>query len=121
MSEDLISRRAAIDKFEPWLKVNGYSEGELNMLKAVLYELKLLPSAQQWIPVSSNPITTGLYLVLCNEWGHNRYRICAYYGEAGKWIENGKNITKSITYWMPLPEPWEGGAEMKGERNECID
>ena len=43
---DLISRQAAIDKFEPWLKVKGYSDGELNMLKAVLYELKYLPSAQ---------------------------------------------------------------------------
>ena len=43
---DCISRQAAIDKFEPWLKVSGYSEGELNMLKAVLYELRFLPSIQ---------------------------------------------------------------------------
>ena len=42
---DLISRQAAIDKFEPWLKVQGSSEGELNMLKAVLYELQFLPGA----------------------------------------------------------------------------
>ena len=49
MNDDLISRQAAIDKFEPWLKVEGYSEGELNMLKAILYELKFLPSAQpEW-------------------------------------------------------------------------
>lgn len=47
---DLISRAAAINKFEPWLKVDGYSEGELNMLKAVLYELRVMPPAQQWIP-----------------------------------------------------------------------
>lgn len=46
LSMDLIDRQAAIDKFEPWLKVRGYSEGELNMLKAVLYELRFLPSAQ---------------------------------------------------------------------------
>ena len=44
--DDLISRKAAIEKFEPWLKVDGYSEGELNMLKVVLYELRFLPSAQ---------------------------------------------------------------------------
>ena len=43
---DMISRQAAIDKFEPWLNVSGYSEGELNMLKAVLYELRSLPSAE---------------------------------------------------------------------------
>ena len=41
---DLISRQSALDKFEPWLKVDGYSEGELNMLKAVLYELRVMPS-----------------------------------------------------------------------------
>lgn len=43
---DCISRRAAIAKFEPWLKVEGYSEGELNMLKAVLFELTVMPPAK---------------------------------------------------------------------------
>lgn len=43
---DLISRQDVINKFEPWLKVEGYSEGELNMLKAILYELTVMPSAQ---------------------------------------------------------------------------
>lgn len=42
----MISRQTAIDKLEPWLKVKGYSEGELNMFKAVLYEIRLLPSVQ---------------------------------------------------------------------------
>lgn len=46
MKDDTISRAAAINKFEPWLKVDGYSEGELNMLKAVLYELRVMPPAQ---------------------------------------------------------------------------
>lgn len=40
---DCISRKAAIDKFEPWLKVKEYSHGEKNMLKAVLYELHCMP------------------------------------------------------------------------------
>lgn len=43
---ELINKQTAIDKFEPWLKVEGYSEGELNMLKAILCELRELPSAQ---------------------------------------------------------------------------
>ena len=47
---DLISRQATIDKFEPWLKVSGYSEGELNMLKAILYELRFMPSVQPQLP-----------------------------------------------------------------------
>ena len=44
--DDLISRQTAIDKFESWLKVEGYSEGELNMLKAILCELRELPTAK---------------------------------------------------------------------------
>lgn len=42
---DLIDRQKAIDTFEPWLSVKGYSEGELNMLKAVLYNLSVMPPA----------------------------------------------------------------------------
>jgi len=43
---DLISRQALLDKFEPWLKVKDYNDGELNMLKAVLYEIRFMPPAQ---------------------------------------------------------------------------
>lgn len=42
---DYISRQDAINRFSPWLSVKGYSEGEINMLKAVLYELSCMPSA----------------------------------------------------------------------------
>ena len=44
--EDTISRRAVLDKFEPWLKVKDYNDGELNMLKAILYEIRFMPSAR---------------------------------------------------------------------------
>ena len=43
---DLISRQALLDKFEPWLKVKDYNDGELNMLKAILYEIRFMRSAQ---------------------------------------------------------------------------
>ena len=43
---DLIERQVIINKLESWLKADGYSEGELNMLKAVLFELQCMPSAQ---------------------------------------------------------------------------
>ena len=42
---DLIDRQKIKAKFESWLKVKGYSEGELNMLKAVLFEISVMPSA----------------------------------------------------------------------------
>ena len=50
---DLIDRQALLDKFEPWLKVKDYNDGELNMLKAILYEIRFMRSAQpkrgRWI------------------------------------------------------------------------
>ncbi len=46
MPKKTIYLEDALAKFEPWLKVEGYSEGELNMLKAVLYELRFLPTAK---------------------------------------------------------------------------
>ena len=42
---DLISRQTLLNKFEPWLKVKDYNDGELNMLKAVLYEIRFMTSA----------------------------------------------------------------------------
>lgn len=45
-SSDCISRETLLAHFEPWLKVAGYSEGEMNMLRAVLYEVKIFPPAQ---------------------------------------------------------------------------
>ena len=44
--KDPIERQAIINELESWLKVEGYSEGELNIIKAVLYELQSLPSAK---------------------------------------------------------------------------
>lgn len=46
---DLISRQALLDKFEPWLKVKDYNDGELNMLKAILYEIRFMRPAQHEI------------------------------------------------------------------------
>lgn len=43
---DCISRQALLDKFEPWLKVKDYNDDELNMLKAVLYEIRFMRPAQ---------------------------------------------------------------------------
>lgn len=45
-SEDCISRKALLAHFYPWLKVEDYSIGERNMLKALLYEVKVFPPAK---------------------------------------------------------------------------
>ena len=41
---DLIDREKTKAAFEPWLNVKGYSEGELNIIRAVLYEITIMPS-----------------------------------------------------------------------------
>ena len=79
---DTISRQAAIDKFEPWLKVDGYSEGELNMLKAVLYELRVLPSAQsgrkkgKWIYNSPVTMRCNQCGFVIKDWDWHRFKYC---------------------------------------------
>lgn len=109
MADDLISRRAALSKFEPWLKVPGYSEGERNMLKAVLYELRFLPSAQQWISVTERLpendndvlVTDGTDCAVAywrtdaQAWDDSMHGWCDLYG-------------LEVVAWMPLPEPWKG-------------
>lgn len=105
-SLDCVSRQEAIDKLEPWLKVHGYSEGELNMLKAVLYELRSLPSAERkkgkWIKRQTNTLTEAeLQSALCSECGrwHTTpyiYRFCKYNfcpncGAYMRGENNGKN------------------------------
>lgn len=75
---DLIDRQAALDIFKPWLNVKGYSEGGLNMLRAVIYELETMPSG--WISVKDRLPETR---------------------------DNVLTYTKhdKVTHWMPLPEP----------------
>lgn len=61
--DDLIRRQNLLDKFEPWLKVKDYSDGELNMLKAILYEIRFMPSAESEI-------------IRCKDCKHYEYGIC---------------------------------------------
>lgn len=61
---DAIWRQDALDKFEQWLKVSGYSEGELNMLKAVLYELYVMPPAHPEIkPIDYRDCTDAVLMM----------------------------------------------------------
>ena len=96
LATDTISRQAAIDKFKPWLSVKGFSEGELNMLKVVLYELRCLPSVQpeqRWIPCSErlpNRAEDG-----CSNWHTNPVTVCIY-GNGWDWKEFDYEILTGI-------------------------
>jgi hypothetical protein len=43
-TEDAISRQAAIDKIEKWLSFDDYNESERMIMKAVISELRDMPS-----------------------------------------------------------------------------
>ena len=66
----------------------------------------------KWIPVAEKlPYKSMWCLVICNERGGRITRIAVfladYYGDIFE--DDGKNITKFVTHWMPLPEPPKDG------------
>lgn len=74
------------------------------------------PSAQQWIPVSSGELPEA------NEIDEKGF-IKAYLVQDGRWMDVARwdgedwiawgygTALEDVTAWMPLPKPWEGGAE----------
>lgn len=68
---DLISRQAILDKFEPWLKVKDYNDGELNMLKAILYEIRFMRSVQPEIIRCRNCKFASGDSRICMKFGHS--------------------------------------------------
>lgn len=119
MMADLIDREKTKAAFEPWLNVKGYSEGELNIIRAVLYEITIMPSAQpeqRWIPCSEQLPTKKTEVIYSLE---NRY-VCTgymtdrdYNGDEMElhWedMESGALIYPEA--WMPLPEPYKDGEQ----------
>ena len=123
---DLIDRNALYEKTAEWeaqalhmCEVTMHDEDTtewkrwstiLNERSAFKYDVADAPAVyaaneNEWIPISCLPMSSENYLVLCNEWGKPKHRICSYHIETAKWIENGKYIKDNvITHWMPLPD-----------------
>lgn len=106
---DLISRQAAIDELEwgAWGK-----EYDKVLAKAMLESLPSVQQEQRWIPVSEMlPETDGYYLVTKKTFGWNGEQYedidIAWYGRKNGWLKADNCIA-----WIPLPEPYEGGAGM---------
>ena len=100
MTDDTISRQAAIDAVDSWLYESTNKRTPSEVLKAV-------PSAQpeqRWTPVSEKqPEETGTYMTTIDygEYGlvtGQRY----YHGGVLGWND------ECVIAWMPLPEPWKG-------------
>ena len=96
--DDLISRQAAID-----VCLKGKTEGlpATNVACDCCAErIRVLPSAQQWIPCSERlPEEDGLYLVTTSK-GQVQMHVFSHYGNSEEYW------TRCNKAWMPLPEPY---------------
>ena len=118
--DDLISRQAAIDAVnaicqEHRYKIPGkretysqYNEAWQDALDRAESAIGNLPSAQQWIPVSSMKSPE-----------ENKPVLVTHFGGLGKfvsvdWVNPNThrwNNTLNVTAWMEIPKPWEGEDE----------
>ena len=107
MTDDLISRQAAIDEFGLSEKTRKYGGDHSGYGTMMLYEiqdtLESLPSAQQWIPCSERLPEAGEYVL-------RTIRKFGWHGEEYWSVDIGPYNTNdgSIIAWMPLPEPYRG-------------
>ena len=126
MHDELISRQAA----GRWVatECNPYGKPTLDFEsgKKVIEHLERMPSAQsehRWIPVTERlPEHFGRYLVTFvpdagELWTKVDFAMFSdlmgiikepifWNGNVGK--ADFENVTKNVTAWMPLPEPWKG-------------
>lgn len=111
---DLINRQAALDIFKPWLEVKGYSEGELNMLRAVIYELESMPGTSAWISVKDKLPKIGESVITCytsEMMNGEKYRDIDldFVDNTGRYFYLH---SKTTTHWFRIPElPKETDAE----------
>lgn len=118
MSNDLISRQAAIDAIE-WGKtylsvfdkdgnVSRPFEVANNELLNAIDRIKEIPSAQDWMPVTERlPEKQGYYFVTY-EWRSEKfvdYETGIDWFRGGEWVETPRNY--KVVAWMPLPEPYK--------------
>lgn len=138
MTDDLISRRAAIDalwealyEYEDKTKKQFQESDELDVEDWILHRVFVqnmndidrrtildLPSAQQWIPVSERlPIPNSVdedvfvYYLVQNEYGDMMVATFVQFpGGARVWRQMYQDgaIMEDIVAWMPLPECYKG-------------
>lgn len=106
MTDDLISRQAAIDLLPndalEWDTNGGYIAPHL--ARRIIEEL---PSAQQWIPVTERlPKEDDEYLItLKDRHGDTFVKKTMYFSDDDLWWDISPFET--VTAWMPLPKPYE--------------
>lgn len=73
-------------------------------------------TVQKWIPVTERLPNLWETVIVCDT--REQYvGACMYYGN-DDWLHDDKLWdTSEITHWMPLPEPPNCGADMRGEED----
>ena len=123
MSDDLISRQAALDVIE-WGKtylsvfdkdgnISRPFEVANHELSKAIERIKEIPSVSQWIPCSERlPERNGVYPVTVVNFG-NEWRLVDDAGYInGEWYTYSGEVYSDwhkgfrIIAWMPLPEPY---------------
>lgn len=96
------------------------SKAALIQNSKIWQQIKDLPSAQQWIPVSKSlpPSREEVNVSICDETGDTRYNYTSHgwlTTDKEYWIVDNE-INNYVVAWMPLPEPWK--VEQEEENNE---
>ena len=106
---DLISREAAINALiaEGRNVDSRYLESERIIHESDAVEvISLLPSAQQWTPVSEGLPCRGEKVLVSTEKTVFSQVFNGIYKTPNRWIWEHRSI-KKVTAWMPLPEPYK--------------
>lgn len=112
MTDDTISRQAAIDTLEH--KKDKTAKGDIGgfynkIIQNDIDALMQLPSAEpQWIPCSERLPEENQICIVTDETMRNtyEYRFCKEtYDEDQGWTY----LKHRIIAWMPLPQPYKGG------------
>ena len=110
---DLISRQAAIDAVRTALFPRMHTADDAEVA------IMTVPSAQQWISCKERlPDTQDwVNITVFDESGDSKfwYPTVGWHLSDGTWIVDNEAMSeyalRRVVAWMPLPEPWEGGAE----------
>lgn len=113
--DDSISRQAAIDEIDEWIKAfreNGHKESAADA-RLIQNGIIQLPSAQpepQWIPCSERlPAYGEDVLISIGGYCDVGHIVSVNEEERYNWYFSGwYHLPNDVDAWMPLPEPWEG-------------
>lgn len=138
--DDLISRQGAINAFRNanlFIMQGDAAVGRRDYIKPkeAVKIIENLPSAQQWIPFKTRPLTEeekeehpdleyildcklpddGQEILVSAKYnGHEFVQMDEYYEDsAGGYLDSGLEIATEAIAWMPLPEPYKGGQDDK--------